>query len=167
MVICDLLLLVIFVLFTYDKMTEVRYCSPKLFWVGIGYMIYFGFWGLRNCLVLLIAWFQKDPSKSGIFQRMGWAVVDYFLLTAFMVWSTIVLFNNETYFCRIHVSEASDWWYACLICMIIGWIYDFTIFIVCSIVGPIFAGVLCYLHASGRNTEEERQRAMRERLPVV
>jgi len=96
---------IIFCAYMLGKITEVRYCSNRLFGAGIGLIMYFGFWSLRNCLVIAIAWHQKEPAKHAMFQRMGWTLVDYILLTGFLIWTGFVIFGEEARFCAAHVQE--------------------------------------------------------------
>jgi hypothetical protein len=91
----DLLLWVLLLAFQLPRLSSAMECSVKLFWVGLSFIIYQGFFIFRNWIVILVAWYQSKPVRHAWIHRFGWMIIDYLLFTAVVVWAVMFLLGEH------------------------------------------------------------------------
>ena len=96
MVLTDAFFTMILASFLVTKLQQTWNCSENLYWVGIGFVIYFIWFTVRNLAIILVCLCSKKPDDLALFSRMGCVFLDWILFTLFIVWSTMQLLSEES-----------------------------------------------------------------------
>jgi hypothetical protein len=141
----DFIIMLILIGFVYPKSTAVYKCSPSLFWVGIGFLVYQVFFVLRNAILILFCYWNVNPNRKALLGRIGWACVDLICLTSFLIWATTVNFNAEAKTCRSKNDFISSWWLFCTVAISFGWIYSIVLCCLWAVICPLVSIFICWL----------------------
>lgn len=150
MVITDFFLTIILLSFLFGKQEKTYACSQDLFWVGVGFDVYFAWFTVRNLAIMAACWFSQKPDDLALLGRISCACVDWIVFTAFILWASYVMFSESTKECIEESPEIKSWWFACAICLLFGWTYGLVVFCSCSIFCPIFSCIVCFFLSAGQ-----------------
>lgn len=82
--------------FIFDSQDGVYDCSPKLYWVGISFLVYQACFILRNILIVVVCYHTPKPQDYSLLARVVFNFLDVILLSALVSWNTYVMSLKET-----------------------------------------------------------------------
>lgn len=148
----DLLLLVLVGGFfaNKQKFENVRACDEKLAFIPIVLCSYIAWFVVRNVIILSVACCTKKADIVALVSKLVCAFLDYFLLSAALIWCTIAYFSENAQECYNQPwaesvqemdFEMRNWISMSGFLLLAGWLYGIVIICICTIVIPLFCAL--------------------------
>lgn len=161
MIILDVFAAAILVGFLYRDHLLVKSCSKQLFAVGIGYFSYVLFFLARNIILVCACSFSRSPDSVAFVGRSIGCIIDFFCLTTFLIWSSVILHSEDAHSCTTQYHQIRNWWLTCLITTVFGWIYASILCIIFLVACPVCSFYVILNAISGGDRESM------ERIPIA
>ena len=140
----DMILVILIGGFLLGRGGTTKKCDSALFWAGMSFLMYGGFFIVRNIIICLSCYWTKNPKLYSLIGRgIGW-FIDWILLTILVIYATTAIKSEHSIECKDSEPIIEQWYMITLICVIATYIYLALLWFIFPAIMIIFTVAVCY-----------------------